>query len=247
MNLVIDIGNSRVKVAVLEHGEIRERWSYPGLTAGDARAILARYPSISRAILSSTRGEPEPAEELIRETVPFFLRMGAGVAVPVANLYRTPETLGADRLAAAVGATTLFPGENLMIADLGSAITVDFVSAAGEFLGGSISPGARMRFRALHEYTGRLPMGSFGELPQGIARTTAEAVAAGVAEGIRHEIEGYFTEYAAKMAELKLILTGGDADFFAERFKNTIFANYDLVTIGLNRILDYNAPEQDTP
>lgn len=245
MNLVIDIGNSRTKAAVLRQGEILERWSFPEPGHGDAKAILKKYPDIRRCIVSSTRAEVSSAEEYLSETVPFFLRMTGETSVPLKNLYRTPSTLGTDRMAAAAGANMLFPGENLMIADIGTAITIDLVSTAGEFLGGSISPGARLRFRALHEYTGKLPMGSLDDMPEGLPGTTAEAVASGVANGIFYELEGYRREYSEKMPGLKLILTGGDADFFVKRFKNTIFANYDLMTVGLNRILDYNAPEQD--
>lgn len=234
-----------MKAAVVDEGRILERWSMPEFGRGDIRSVLEKYPGVNRAVVASSRAGMSAAEESLRELVPFFMRMSPDTAVPLKNLYRSPATLGPDRLAAAVGANMLFPGENIMIADLGTAITVDFVSAGGEFLGGSISPGARLRFKALHDYTGKLPMGSLDDAPEGIAGTTAEAVAAGVAEGIYHEIEGYRREFSEKMPGLRLILTGGDADFFVKRFKNTIFANYDLVTIGLNRILDYNAPEQE--
>lgn len=245
MNLVIDIGNSRTKAAVFSGEKIVERWSFGDFGRQEINEVLRKYPEIRNSILSATRGDRASIENILRESVRFFIPAGDGTPVPLKNLYRTPATLGPDRLAAAVGAGFLFPGQNLMIADLGSAITIDFVTAAGEYLGGSISPGARLRFRALHDHTGKLPMGSLDDAPEGIAGTTSEAVAAGVAEGIRHEIEGYMREFADKMPGLRLILTGGDAEFFEKRFKNTIFANYDLVLIGLNRILDYNVSEHD--
>jgi len=243
-NLVVDIGNSRTKAAVLDEGKIVEKWSFPEPDREYISPILRKYPSVTRCIISSTRTGIAPVEKIIEESVPFVMRMENSTPVPIKNLYRTPATLGPDRLAAAVGAGIIFPGENVMVADLGTAITIDFVTAEGEFLGGSISPGIRLRFRALHEYTGKLPLGSPGDSVEGIASTTGEAVANGVMNGIAYELEGYRNEFARKMKSLKVILTGGDADFFVKRFKNTIFANYDLVIQGLNRILDYNAPKQ---
>ena len=243
-NLVIDIGNSRTKAAVLEDGKITEKWSFPEPDREYIAPILAKYPDIARCIISSTRAGIAPVEKLIEESVPFTIRMESGTKTPLVNLYRTPETLGPDRLAAAVGANLLYPGENLMVADMGTAITIDFVTSGGEFLGGSISPGVKLRFRALHDYTGKLPMGSVEDVSEEIAGTTAEAVSNGVMNGIAYELEGYRCEFSQKLPDLKVILTGGDVDFFVKRFKNTIFANYDLVTQGLNRILDYNAPKQ---
>ncbi len=242
-NLVIDIGNSRTKSAVLENGNITEKWSFPEPDREYIAPILTKYTDIARCIISSTRAGIAPVEKLIEESVSFTLRMENTTETPLTNLYRTPQTLGPDRLAAAVGANLLFPGENLMVADMGTAITIDFITAKGEFLGGSISPGVKLRFRALHDYTGKLPMGSPGNVSEGIAGTTAEAVANGVMNGIAYELEGYRSEFSHRLPGLKVILTGGDADLFVKRFKNTIFANYDLVIQGLNRILDYNAPK----
>ncbi|MCD8073209.1 MAG: type III pantothenate kinase, partial [Alistipes sp.] len=153
----------------------------------------------------------------------------------------TPQTLGCDRLAGAVGAAAIYPGQNILIADLGTAITFDVVTAAGEFLGGNISPGAAMRLRALHEYTGRLPLVGQEGPTEEIATSSQSAVRSGVVGGIVYEIEGYIARLGERYDPLKIIFTGGDSDFFAKRVKNAIFATYDLVVYGLNRILEYNA------
>ena len=129
-----------------------------------------------------------------------------------------------------------------MLADCGTAITVDMVSAAGEFLGGNISPGAASRFRALHEYTCSLPLRALrpGETEL-LGRDTFSAIESGVIDGIVYEIEGYIGRLSARYPDLRIIFTGGDGNFFAKRVKNPIFATYDLVVYGLNRILEYNA------
>ncbi len=163
--------------------------------------------------------------------------------MPVKNLYATPQTLGYDRLAAAVGAHVLHPGKTALIVDFGTAITFDIVTAAGEFLGGSISPGARTRFRALHEFTGALPM---CELPDGQSvdfppRDTVSAIRTGVAEGIIAETERQITKAREKFGEIVIIFTGGEANYFASRVKFPIFAVSDLVFHGLNAILEHNA------
>jgi type III pantothenate kinase len=129
-----------------------------------------KVESYDNAIVVSTRGGETETERLVKERAGRFLKLDHSTPVPIKNLYATPETLGYDRLAAAVGAAAMFPGKNVLIVDFGTAITYDIVTAAGEFLGGNISPGAALRFRALHEGTGALPLGS---LPKGLTRNAA--------------------------------------------------------------------------
>jgi type III pantothenate kinase len=221
MNLIIDIGNTRAKAAVFDRGVLVE--------AGDAAALMAKYP-VGRAIVSSVRGVPQWVPE-------GALVLDAATPIPLKNLYRTPATLGADRLAAAVGAHTIFPDDDVLVVDFGTALTVDLVTREGEFAGGNISPGMSMRLRALHEQTASLPL---VEPPQGdiplLGTTTAEAIGAGVVSGMLHEVEGY----ARRFPDAKIIFTGGDAKFFAERTKSTTFVHEELVLKGLNRILEYN-------
>jgi type III pantothenate kinase len=242
MNLAIDIGNTYIKAAVFEHGQLVETFKSRAAGVELAESVLALYPAITKSIISSTRGHAQHIADALRRHGSSVLILDSDVAVPIKNLYATPVTLGHDRLAAAVGAHAIYPESNVMIVDFGTAITIDFINSAGEFLGGNISPGAAARFRALHDYTASLPLSSLSDNEeQLIASSTIEAIDSGVVNGILFEIEGYITRMEAKYSGLKIIFTGGDGNFFAMKLKNAIFATYDLVVYGLNRILDYNA------
>lgn len=243
MNLVVDIGNTLLKLAVFDGGrlvaqqcvgELREE-TFAGLL-GDARA--------ARAVVASTRGEAPAIVEAVRRHTDYLLEFTPATPVPIGNAYLTPATLGRDRLAAAVGAATLYPGRNALIVDFGTAVTLDFVSADGVFRGGCISPGMAMRFRALHEYTAALPLCDATDSAELLGRTTDEAVRLGVMNSLAFEIEGYIARMQGEIEDLCVIFTGGDTNFFAKRIKNTIFANCNLVFWGLNRILEYNASEE---
>ena len=243
MNLVVDIGNTLLKLAVFDGGrlvaqqcvgELREE-TFAGLLGG-ARA--------ARAVVASTRGEAPAIVEAVRRHTDYLLEFTPATPVPIGNAYLTPATLGRDRLAAAVGAATLYPGRNALIVDFGTAVTLDFVSADGVFRGGCISPGMAMRFRALHEYTAALPLCDATDSAELLGRTTDEAVRLGVMNSLAFEIEGYIARMQGEIADLCVIFTGGDTNFFAKRIKNTIFANCNPVFWGLNRILEYNASEE---
>ena len=243
MNLVVDIGNTLLKLAVFDGGrlgaqqcvgELREE-TFAGLLGG-ARA--------ARAVVASTRGEAPAIVEAVRRHTDYLLEFTPATPVPIGNAYLTPATLGRDRLAAAVGAATLYPGRNALIVDFGTAVTLDFVSADGVFRGGCISPGMAMRFRALHEYTAALPLCDATDSAELLGRTTDEAVRLGVMNSLAFEIEGYIARMQGEIEDLCVIFTGGDTNFFAKRIKNTIFANCNLVFWGLNRILEYNASEE---
>jgi len=240
MNLVVDIGNTLLKLAVFDGGrlvaqqcvgELREE-TFAGLLGG-ARA--------ARAVVASTRGEAPAIVEAVRRHTDYLLEFTPATPVPIGNAYLTPATLGRDRLA---GAATLYPGRNALIVDFGTAVTLDFVSADGVFLGGCISPGMAMRFRALHEYTAALPLCDATDSAELLGRTTDEAVRLGVMNSLAFEIEGYIARMQGEIEDLCVIFTGGDTNFFAKRIKNTIFANCNLVFWGLNRILEYNASEE---
>ena len=243
MNLVVDIGYTLLKLAVFDGGrlvaqqcvgELREE-TFAGLLGG-ARA--------ARAVVASTRGEAPAIVEAVRRHTDYLLEFTPATPVPIGNAYLTPATLGRDRLAAAVGAATLYPGRNALIVDFGTAVTLDFVSADGVFRGGCISPGMAMRFRALHEYTAALPLCDATDSAELLGRTTDEAVRLGVMNSLAFEIEGYIARMQGEIEDLCVIFTGGDTNFFAKRIKNTIFANCNLVFWGLNRILEYNASEE---
>ncbi len=241
MNLTIDIGNTCVKLTVIEGGQVVDFFRTDTLSTSYVERVLDNFPGITGAILISVRTDTDaPIEALLQHRVSRFIRFGQGVPIPIRNGYTTPDTLGADRLAAAVGAAALYPGSNVLIVDFGTAITFDFVSAEGEFLGGNISPGAEMRFKALHHFTQQLPLCRLTDREIFMGRDTAGAIEGGVVNGILYEVEGYIRDLEQKYSALRTIFTGGDSNFFAKRLKKPIFATYDLVAYGLNRILEYN-------
>ena len=239
MNLIIDIGNSRIKVAVVDGSEQVEIFVFEQLEKSDLQRVVSLYPAVDKAIVASTAQPTALAAEWLREMGLYVVEMSGSTPVPLRNGYLTPETLGVDRLAAAVGASQMVEGDCLIV-DFGTAITIDLV-VDGEFRGGNISPGMRTRFRALHDYTSRLPeCGATDEILP-IGRTTSQAIEQGVMQGITYEIEGYIDAFLSNNVKLSIIFTGGDAKCFVKRIKNAIFAKCDLVVCGLNTILEYNA------
>ncbi len=227
----------------MERGRVVAQTTMERLCPGQLGRLLDDYP-VQGAIVCSTRGELPELLALLRARVGRVVDFSGRSRVPVANDYRTPETLGGDRLAAAVGATVCYPGRNVLIVDFGTAVTVDLVTADRTYRGGCISPGVEMRFRALHDYTACLPRCRASEVEQLVGRTTEEAVVHGVMNALAFEIEGYIARMSAEWGDLCVIFTGGDAKYFAKRIKNTIFANCNLVFCGLERILEYDASEE---
>ena len=200
---------------------------------------------VERTIVASTRRDARGEKRMLEKYCPRVVEFGFATPVPIGNAYRTPETLGRDRLAAAVGVVALYPKRNVLIVDLGTAITIDLVTADGVFQGGVISPGIDMRLRALHEYTACLPLCDPSMEDRIVGGTTREAIEAGVMNSVRFEIEGYMQRLGHDFDDLCVIFTGGDAKFFDKRIKNTIFAKCNPVFVGLNRILEYNVREEE--
>lgn len=243
MNLAIDIGNSVAKIVLIDQGQVVDFLKTEEISADFVTSVLDSNPEVEAAILISARDVPESVEALLRTRLGHFIHFDTSVPVPIHNGYATPQTLGPDRLAAAVGANAVYPHNNVLIVDFGTAITFDVVSSQSEFLGGNISPGANTRFRALHEFTARLPLLTLTESTALLGSDSESAIQSGVINGIVYEIEGYIRDLEQKYDDLRIIFTGGDGNFFAKRIKNPIFATHDLVPYGLNRILEYNAKE----
>jgi type III pantothenate kinase len=239
LNLIIDIGNTIAKVALFEGTEPVESLSLPNGTLEGLGAFCANRP-IERGIVATVVDLDEQALARL-EALPFpLLWLNHHTPLPITNLYETPQTLGYDRIAAAVGAHEQFPHHNLLVIDAGTCITYEFVDASGRYQGGNISPGMQMRFKALHQFTGRLPLiESEGRLlPMG--RDTDTAIRAGVLKGMEYEISGYIAAMKLKYPDLLIFLTGGDGFSFDSSIKSIIFADRFLVSKGLNRILNYN-------
>ena len=236
MNLVIDIGNTRTKVALFENNTIKKQESF---TEGDWAIIKKKMPDLrqNKVIISSV---DDIKSKKIQTYFPDALFFSHALNLPISIQYNSAHVLGVDRIAAAIGAQFLFPYKNTLIIDLGSAITFDFLDANGQFLGGNISPGLHFRLKSLHQYTNKLPFIKPRSQNTLIGKNTEEAINNGVVRGIIYEIEKYIDEYQENYNNLTVILTGGDSYFFDKILKKTIFAEENLVLIGLNRILTYN-------
>ena len=239
--LIIDIGNSSAKVALFEETALAEHIhaehdELPQLLS----TMAAGHPTLECAILSSVIPLTSAMQEAI-EGLPFpCLLMSSNLQMPFSIAYKTPETLGPDRLAAAAEAWGQQPGHNLLVIDMGTAITYDLVTAEGEYLGGNIAPGISMRFKALNHFTGKLPLVSKAGRRATIGDTTETAIREGVLQGVNYEIEGYIRECSNKFPNLLVFLTGGDAKFLDNQTKSRTFADGLLVIKGLNRILTLN-------
>ena len=239
--LIIDIGNSSAKVALFEGTTLAEHIhaehdELPHLLS----TTTASHPKIKRAILSSVIPLNPDVQEVIESFSFPCLYMSAQLEMPFRIAYKTPGTLGPDRLAAAAEAWIQQPGHNLLIIDMGTAITYDLVTAEGEYLGGNIAPGISMRFKALNHFTGKLPLVSKMGCRIPIGDTTETAIREGVLQGVNYEIEGYIRECSNKYPNLLVFLTGGDANFLDNQTKSRTFADGLLVEKGLNRILTLN-------
>lgn len=240
MNLIIDIGNNSAKFFLFKGEQIILHTRKSNLSF-EILDEWSRLYDIEKAIISSVVEEgPELLSAISKLQCP-VVRFNNSMQLPLEIKYKTPDTLGSDRVAAAVGAWNETPGRNILVIDAGTAITVDFISKDGKYNGGNIAPGIKMRLRALHEFTNRLPIvDKEGEIPS-IGYDTETAIRSGVINGICHEIDGYINEFKQKFCDVLVFLTGGDEKPLKNRIKNCIFADKYLVAKGLNRILrDYD-------
>ena len=242
MNLTIDIGNSFIKTLVFEDTVPVYRNVSETLTSIHIKRLLNKFP-IKNSMLSSVVEVKKPILNALNK-LPHLKKLTASTSIPVKNLYETPTTLGKDRLANAIAGAFLFPGKNVLIIDVGTCIKYDFINSKKEYLGGSISPGLQMRFKSLHQFTGKLPLVKESKITELTGRSTVKAIQTGVIIGICEEMKGFIHRYKSKYKSLQIILTGGDANHFAEDLKLSIFAAEDLVNIGLNEIIRYNVAKR---
>lgn len=241
--LALDIGNTATKYGYFEDGRLVEMAT--GSTAEQLVEVVRQLKPEHVVVASVAAPTSEWAALLKPEVAGQVLEFNpATTALPLHNAYATPHTLGADRLAAAVGAASQRPGLTTLIVDAGTAVKCDLVEGGHTFRGGSIGPGLRLRFQALHTFTGRLPL---VELPTDLAapvpltgNDTQSAIRSGVLNGAAAEVNGLIDRYREQFPELGVVLTGGDAAFFQPRLKGLIFAIPELVLLGLHRILVYN-------
>lgn len=241
MNLVVDIGNTRTKIAIISDSNvIHVSTSEENNKIELLDDIVTKYSSFEKGILSSVKETNSELLKYLKNKISHFHILDEKTSLPFNNQYKTKNTLGKDRIAAIAGAHNIFSGQNVLVIDLGTAITFDFIDKKENYLGGNISPGLKMRFKALNQFTDKLPLLSPNDKMSFLGTSTEDAIITGVQRGIISEIEGFINQTKEKYDDLKIILTGGDAYFFDKKIKNPIFVNLNLNLIGLNRILEYN-------
>jgi type III pantothenate kinase len=245
MNLIIDIGNTRTKIAVFENGKIITYSAFESLTPDDLEDISAGQ-EITHCIVSSVKDIDKIIVDYLSSRYKLII-LDAMTPLPVKNLYETPETLGKDRIAAAVAAGFLFPGSDTLVVDAGTAITYDLIMGGKTYIGGGISPGLDMRFKALNAFTGKLPLISDINPAPLTGSNTTDSIRSGVINGTVSEIEGMISLYQQKYPSLEVILTGGNHYFFDKQLKIKTFAAPNLVLEGLNIILEYNIAKINLP
>lgn len=239
MNLCIDIGNSRTKIGVFQGIQLLEKVTVPALSETVIDTLSEKYRP-DAAIWSNVAGAGDLHRCFSNVTFP-VLEFTHGTSLPFSSQYSTPETLGRDRLAAVAGARALYPGTNCLVIDLGTCIKYEVLNKNGVYLGGNIAPGAGMRIRAMNHFTARLPEVEMKIPVSPIGHSTETALQNGALLGVLLEMKGYIELIQATFPGIKVILSGGDAAFFASHpaiGNNTV--QPDLILHGLNSILKYN-------
>ncbi|TMM59470.1 type III pantothenate kinase [Maribacter algarum] len=240
MNLIVDVGNTAIKLAVFD----KENLLFDTSTESEkfiekVRDVFNFYPDITWAIVSAvgSLGQKEIAALSIFCQVHILSHTSK---IPFKNSYATPQTLGVDRIALATAAFYHNSTANTLVIDAGTCVTYDMVNDYGEYLGGGISPGIHMRYEALHNQTSKLPLLDLDDPIDLIGNSTPSSIHSGVVNGILAEIDGVIERYSSRFKDLTVILTGGDAQFLSKRLKNTIFADSKFLLTGLNLLLEYN-------
>ncbi|PKA82523.1 type III pantothenate kinase [Ulvibacter sp. MAR_2010_11] len=240
MNLVIDVGNTLLKFAIFKNDAIQlKKTCLKKDFLETLTEALDSFPDVHNCIVSTVANLSEHQLLKLQQRVPVF-ELTHSAKIPFSNLYRTPTTLGVDRIALVSAAAKLFQNSNVLVVDAGSCITYDFLSENKEYLGGAISPGIEMRYKALNTFTEKLPLLDVSSPKKLIGNSTATAIHSGVVRGVLYEIDGFIEAYSENYSDLTIILTGGDAHFLRDSLKNGIFANSNFLLEGLNYILELN-------
>jgi type III pantothenate kinase len=235
MNLVIDSGNTRTKAATFSSQDLVKKFTFQ---TDNELKIFLNSNQFDHVIISSVGNLVEVISSWVNAKKKYLLKNS--LPLPIKVLYKTPETLGVDRIAAVCGAIDLFPSSDCLVIDAGTCITYDFVESKMNYYGGAISPGINMRFEAMHTFTKRLPLVTAAP-EKIIGDSTESSMRSGVMNGVLNEVEGFIHKYRIEYPEMRVVLCGGDVSFFENNLKQPIFAAPDLVLIGLNRILNHNA------
>lgn len=240
MNLAIDVGNTIIKLGVFDlSGLVLKKTCIKKDLSHTLNEIAAAFPNIIKAIVASVANISEIELSKLKKRYEVLV-LNHQTKVPFTNNYSTPQTLGIDRVALVAAAADQYKNKNVLVIDAGTCITYDFISAQNEYLGGAISAGITMRYKALHTFTEKLPLLEANKPSKLIGDSTAASMHAGVVFGVLYEMDGFITSYKKKYNNLTIILTGGDAHFLRDSIKNDIFANSNFLLEGLNHILEYN-------
>ena len=237
MKLIIDIGNTAFKTALFKDKQLITSAIFKECTLQNILVFVGKQP-ISDTIISSVRPVDTNLEKIIQHFDACVLN--ENTSVPITIDYKTPKTLGRDRIAAVVGASFLFPEQNILVLDSGTCLTIDFINKKKVYKGGRISPGIRMRYKALNHFTSNLPLCDFSENSMLLGNDTNSSIVSGVQQGILAEVQEIINFYEMENKDTVIVVTGGDCFFFEKELKSSIFANPFLVMEGLNEILDYN-------
>jgi len=239
MILTIDVGNTQIKSAVFEQDTLIEKFVF--LLSDfqiSIEKILKKFEKISVLVISSVGKLENEALNVFFGKVKIYI-IDRDKVFPFVNNYATPNTLGIDRAVLASGAVLQYPNQNRLVIDAGTCVTYDFIDAQNVYHGGAISPGIRLRYEAMHNYTAKLPLLELNEPENIVGNSTKESMHSGVVNGLTFEIDGYIDALKSKNENFIIILTGGDANFLAKRLKNTIFANSNFLLESLNHTFQF--------
>ena len=237
MKLIIDIGNTNTKLAIFDDKKIVKTIILANLELTLIKNFLGKI-IISSTIISCVKAVDNNIMNIVNHFNAYLFN--ESTKIPIDNKYKTLNTLGNDRIAAVIGAIYLFPKKDVLVFDAGTCLTIDFANKNKQYLGGRISPGISMRYHALHNFTAKLPLLEYDEKYMYVGNDTNTSIISGVQQGILAEVKSIILDYKSCNHETIIIFTGGDSVFFEKELKNSIFAEPNLVLIGLNEILDYN-------
>ena len=240
MKLIIDIGNTNIKLALFNQDFLIEKKSIgKDDFINQTESFLAEFNQVEQVIISSVGKLTNKQLNFLEENFKVF-HINQNTKLPFQNLYGTPKTLGVDRIALAAGAIKKYPHKNVLIIDAGTCVTYDIITKENNYLGGAISPGLYLRYKSLNDYTANLPRLDIKVPEHFIGQNTNESIHTGVVLGLVNEIDGTINTHRKHYSDLTVILTGGDANFLSDQLKNSIFAHSNLLVEGLNFIFEFN-------
>lgn len=237
VHIIIDAGNTRIKVAQFQNQSCLQ---VDGFEEQEAFEIFIKNFSEGLPCISSCVGSW--SMEAAKDHFKTYFELSPALALPMPILYTSPDTLGNDRRALAAAAFKSFPQQNVLVLDLGTALTADFVDEYGNYHGGAISPGLKMRFKALNRFTASLPLVDWSGLsfPHLIGDSTENSILSGVVRGYAAEINAWIGQYEEEFGAIRTVITGGDTSLLLRWMKNDIFAPSNFLLNGLDYILEYH-------